>query len=114
MRTHVMSDVDTQASGSGNNEDIKIFRQKNWRSLDGGQVYDFNIYKLKHMIRKMEHEWNLHPDLDALCMILDMYRDGEVDITWKEGMPFADIDWDTYYADFSESGIMEDDWWEEY
>ena len=40
--------------------------------------------------------------------------DGEVNITWKEGFPFADIDWDSYYLDTGESGIMEEDWWEEY
>jgi len=56
----------------------------------------------------------MHPDLEALCMILEMYRDGEVNITWKEGFPFADIDWDSYYLDAGESGIMEEDWWEEY
>ena len=111
-----MSDINTQMSGSGNNGDVdtKNFRQKNWRSFDGGQVYDFNIYKLNRMIRKMESDWDMHPDLEALCMILEMYRDGEVNITWKEGFPFADIDWDSYYLDTGESGIMEEDWWEEY
>jgi len=104
-----MSNVNTRMSGSGIVEDIKNFRQKNWRSLNGNRVYDFNIYKLTHMIHKIEQEWALHPDLDALCMILDMYRDGNIDITWKEGYPIPDVDLEMHYA---ESGIMEDDWWD--
>ena len=103
-----MSNVNTRMSGSGivEDADAKNFRQNYWQSSNGNCVYDFNIYKLTQMIHKVEQEWPMHPDLDALCMILDMYRIGDIDIAWEEGYPIPDVDLEMYYA---ESEIMEDD-----
>jgi len=70
--------------------DEKNFRQKKWREKNS-VVFDFNIYKLIHMIEKLEDDFYYHPDADALVMILEMYQKGTVDLSWVGGWPMPDV-----------------------
>lgn len=83
-------------------EGVKNFRRKKYREKNS-VVFDYNIYKLLDMINRLEHEFEYHPDVDALCMLLDMYKQGTIDITWQDGWPMADIamhDEDYFFEDF--------------
>ena len=79
-------------------DEIKNFRQK--KCCEGEAcIYDFNIYKINQMIDEIEVMYGYHPDVDALALILDMYRQKEIDILWKSGLPMPKISGSDGYYD---------------
>ena len=92
----------TNSTKSGKN-----FRQKKYREKDS-VVFDYNIYKLLDMIGRLDNEFEYHPDVEALCMLLDMYKQGVIDVTWQGGWPMADV----AIPDDPEEDYFFEDFWE--
>ena len=65
--------------------------EKNFETSDGARIYDFNIYKLEHMIDHLCRVDIEHPDIYVLFQVLDMYLSGEVVVKWVEGYPMVEI-----------------------
>jgi hypothetical protein len=83
-------------------DEIKNFRQK--KCCEGEAcIYDYNIYKINKMIVDIEDLYGFHPDVDALALILDMYRHKEIDIFWKGGLPMPKISGSDGYYDIDVS-----------
>lgn len=69
--------------------------------FEGTTVFDFNIYRLEHMISKSwEDPTNNGTDAFILAEILEAYLTGDVCIGWAEGFPMAYPFIDDYDLDF--------------
>ena len=78
-------------SGSLSCMEGKKFSRKKLENIGDCQLYDFTAYKISNMIYDLLDNWDDHPDLDTLSLILSMYMSGDVDIIWKEGYPMPHL-----------------------
>ena len=93
----------------------KNFLGKNLQNFAGsGNLYDFTYHKLTSMMAQMLKWDPTHPDVLVLNNILELYVDGDVDISWAAGYPLAypanslkDFE-DELYEELEDMGLLED------